>query len=279
VQADQVLTGLHELLGHGSGKLLREAADGSKNFQAELQHPLTGQPVHSWYRDGESYGGIFGDIASTMEECRAECVSLALADAEGVQALFGFEEAEEAACSVYIGWLHMCLLGLKALEVYDPTQQAWGQVHSWARFAILRTLLAAGALAIEEVSSRQGPSLVLRISPESIASLGKPAIEALLLRIMVYRATADVEAARPWWQALTEVDDHFLRLREIVLTKRQPRKIFVQPHTALKRQTQGDKAKEEVVLKEFDPTPEGMIHSFIVRFRDLDQPIDEGTMN
>ena len=43
--------GLHELLGHGSGKLLCQLEDGSLNFdQAATIDPLTGQPVSSFYK-------------------------------------------------------------------------------------------------------------------------------------------------------------------------------------------------------------------------------------
>ena len=42
-KADQLLTGLHELIGHGSGKLLREVEAGEFNFDRDgTIHPLTG---------------------------------------------------------------------------------------------------------------------------------------------------------------------------------------------------------------------------------------------
>lgn len=45
----------HELLGHGTGRLFTEQADGSRNFDADKTlNPLTGKPVTSWYKPGES---------------------------------------------------------------------------------------------------------------------------------------------------------------------------------------------------------------------------------
>jgi dipeptidyl-peptidase-3 len=89
----------HELLGHGSGKLFMEDADGKLNFNLEkvsqfsrelisedatyyvaffLQtiNPLTGKPVTSWYKPGQTPGSVLGTCSSSLEECRAESVAM-----------------------------------------------------------------------------------------------------------------------------------------------------------------------------------------------------------
>ncbi len=49
------------------------------------------------------------------------------------------------------------------------------------------------------------------------------------------------------------------KVRDVVLQNKQPRKVFVQANTYL------DEATGKVTLKEYDPTPEGIIQSFADR--------------
>ena len=65
--------GLHELLGHGSGKLLYPG-----NHPEDLVNPLTSKPVNKTYEKGETYDSVFTSMGSSYEECRAECVGLYL---------------------------------------------------------------------------------------------------------------------------------------------------------------------------------------------------------
>lgn len=82
----QLLLGCHELLGHGSGKLLRRYQDGTFNFpQGDLLHPLTKEQVASWYEPEQTFDSVFGSIGPSYEECRAECVALYLAANEKVR--------------------------------------------------------------------------------------------------------------------------------------------------------------------------------------------------
>jgi dipeptidyl-peptidase-3 len=66
--------GLHELLGHGSGKLLYRWKNGTTNYPIDLVDPLTGSRVQKQYEEGETYETKFSSLASSYEECRAEAV-------------------------------------------------------------------------------------------------------------------------------------------------------------------------------------------------------------
>ena len=72
--------GIHELLGHGSGKLYEAGtADAEALVAAGTVHPLTGEPITGpFYAAGTTWDSTFGKIASTYEECRAECSGLYL---------------------------------------------------------------------------------------------------------------------------------------------------------------------------------------------------------
>lgn len=74
-----VVVALHELLGHGSGRLYRNLPD--------FASPLDGTPFTTYYKENETWHSVFGEIASTYEECRADTVALYLSLFEDVQSI------------------------------------------------------------------------------------------------------------------------------------------------------------------------------------------------
>ena len=88
---------LHELLGHGTGKMIVQGADGVFNFDSQNPpiNPITRQPISSWYKPGETWTGQFGDLPTTVDACRAELVGAYLMDDTELLALFGFTDKTE----------------------------------------------------------------------------------------------------------------------------------------------------------------------------------------
>lgn len=143
--------GLHELTGHGCGKLLQETSPGVFNFDKQNPpiSPITNKPVTTWYKPGQTWSSVFGSLAGTYEECRAELVAVYLSCEFSILEIFGFGDGTvdmdgEAGDIMYISYLIMARAGLTAVEFWDPKSQKWGQPHSQARFSILKCFLEAG---------------------------------------------------------------------------------------------------------------------------------------
>lgn len=115
---------LHELFGHGTGKMMIQEGEGKFNFNAKCPpiNPLTGKPITSWYRPGQTWTGQFGDLATTVDECRAELVGAYLMDDQELLSLFGFtSESETSAgdCKFFRRYLHatLCSSDLQQLHI------------------------------------------------------------------------------------------------------------------------------------------------------------------
>ncbi|EIN07382.1 aflatoxin-detoxifizyme [Punctularia strigosozonata HHB-11173 SS5] len=251
----------HELLGHGSGKLFQEAADGSKNFDpAKVINPLTGEPITSWYKPGQTSGSVLGECSSSLEECRAETVALYLCSNPTILKLFNYVEEEDVKTIQHMSFLLMARAGLRALEFYDPVAKKHGQAHMQARLGIFQFLIKEGLATVEEVRGADGKleNLYVRCDKERVLSHGKAAVGKLLVDLQVRKSTADGPGARKFYTELTTPFDGWDgEYRDLVIAKKQPRKIFVQPNTFVE--------DGEVVLKEYPLTPVGCIESFIER--------------
>ncbi|TLS29530.1 hypothetical protein PpBr36_00233 [Pyricularia pennisetigena] len=269
----EVQVGLHELTGHGCGKLLQETAPGEYNFDVKNPplSPITNKPVTSWYKPGQTWSSVFGGLAGAYEECRAELVAMYLGCEFPVLKIFGFGDgsvdmAGEASDVLYASYLQMARMGLVSVEFWDPKSQKWGQPHCQARFAILRCFLDAGDgfCKLEEIKDPETGALkdlVIRLDREKILTTGRKAVGDFLQKIHIYKSTADVETGTKFFSDMTNVGLEYwgTKVRDVVLEHKQPRKVFVQANTFL------DEATGKVECKEYEPSLEGMVQSWVDR--------------
>ncbi|KAI0934329.1 hypothetical protein AcV5_006205 [Taiwanofungus camphoratus] len=251
----------HELLGHGSGKLFQENADGSKNFDpSKITNPLTGKPVSSWYKPGQTYSSLIGEVSSSMEECRAEATALFLVSNQEILRIFNYVSQQDVEDIQYVTFLIMARAGLRALEFYDPATKKHGQAHMQARLGITQFLVKSGIAYLEEIRRADGTleNLYIRVDKQKVLSQGRDVAGKLLVELQVRKSTADGPGARAFYtEFTTPLPGWDGDIRDMVLKKKLPRKIFVQPNTFI--------VDGEVVLKEYPLTPAGVIESFVER--------------
>lgn len=256
VDAFEVQVGAHELLGHGTGKLLSETDDG---FNFDISNPpigINGKPISTHYKKGETWSAVFGGMSGTMEECRAELVGLYLHLSRDFLVLFGYESKEEQDKIILVSWLNMARAGLVGLEQWDPKTGKWGQPHMQARFTIFKTMLEAGLVSLE-YKEADFSDLIIKLDESKIETVGKECISDYLLKLHIYKTSADVVNGQLFYNEKSRVDPDILKFRDLIMEKRLPRKQFIQANTYI----EGD----SVVVKEYEENEIGMIQSFVDR--------------
>lgn len=116
--------------------MLQETSPGIYNFNKDSPpiSPITNKPITTWYKPGQTWGSVFGSFAASYEECRAECVAMALSCEFSILEIFGFGNGEvdmdsEAGDVLYAAYLSMARAGIASLETWDPKSRKWGQVR------------------------------------------------------------------------------------------------------------------------------------------------------
>jgi dipeptidyl-peptidase III len=181
--------------------------------------------------------------------------------------IFGFGDGSvdmdgEAGDVLYASYLSMARAGLLSVEFWDPKSLKWGQAHCQARFGIFKSFLEAeDDFCKLEYKNDDLSDLTIKLDRSKILTSGRKAVSDFLQKIHIYKSTADVETGTKFFKGMTDVGLDFwgTKVRGVVLKNKQPRKVFVQANTYL------DEATGKVTLKEYDPSPEGMIASWADR--------------
>ncbi|XP_028967456.1 dipeptidyl peptidase 3 [Galendromus occidentalis] len=217
VEAFTIKVGIHELLGHGSGLLLRKDETGKPNFDENLIDPTTNSKASHWYTPGATFASVFGSIASAYEELRANSIALYLACDPEVMTIFGHEgqQAKEVCLAVY---LSQVFKGLTALSYYDA-KAGWLSAHAQSEFVILRALMERlpSFIDFEDVGH---DDIKISINRTLIPAAAVEAFADFVQKIQIYRLTANHQAGTKLFRTYSEVDEKWSKLREVVVAKK-----------------------------------------------------------
>ncbi|KAK5088843.1 hypothetical protein LTR05_003065 [Lithohypha guttulata] len=252
---------LHELLGHGTGQMMVQEDSHTFNFDSSSPpiNPLTGKSIESWYKPGETWTGRFGGLATSVDECRCELVGAFLLGNPELLRLFGYSEdgGLKPQDLLYLFYVRFCALSLLDLNNYNPDSQRWGQAHSRAHFAMFTCLLRHGGGCVTVLHEPEKGILKVKVDRDLVLREGRKALEDMLLRLHMYRVTADFDACKPYFEDLSQVTQEHLSWRTTIGKLPIPRLIYVHANTLLKG--------NEVALKQYEESEMGIIQSWIDR--------------
>ena len=248
--AFDVQVGCHELLGHGSGKVI-EGKGGMGGTTLDFENPLTnGKNAVTFYGPGETYSSRFGALSSAWEECRAEAVGLFLCFDKDVANIYGWKTDAEKDILIEYNWLAMAHSAIMGLERFDPKAKKWGQAHSRARCCLLHLMISTGCVVFENLDDAQTMTVTIS-SLEKVKTAGRDACAELLKKLNIWKALGDIASAEKYFNettiAITDVCGiNLLTLREHVIKRKRPRPIFCQAHTrAITKFDELDKSKSK----------------------------------
>ena len=258
----EVHVACHELLGHGSGKLMYRDANGQT---PSFTDPITGETFESCYEEGEVWNTKFGSISGSFEECRADTCGFYLCTLEEVYSLFGFE-ASEVDLMLWVNVMNHLRKGIIGLTLYNTQTKRWGQMHTQGAFVFAMWIYKNQKSKVIDFeileSTEEGGAEDFRIhlDLENLKTEGRELISQLLLVLQTYKSSGCYSRGMQFYHGYSEVSEFFLRIRNIVAAKAKPRRVIL--NNNLIRYCES--TIEPICYPE---NFEGIIHSFADRFQ------------
>lgn len=98
----------------------------------------------------------------------------------------------------------------------------------------------------------------MNINRDKLRTTGFKSLSDFLAKLHIYKSMGDFDEAKKFFDHYSEVDEEMLRVREIVLANKLPRRIELQPNLFHK--------DDKVEYKGYDDTLNGVVQSFLDRW-------------
>lgn len=203
---------------------------------------------------------------SAYEECRADTIALYLSKFDQPYEIFFPDQKDRWEDIYYGGWLDTFYGAVKGLQYYDPEKKLWGQAHVQSNFAILQAVRKVDpSIVYFDFVQKDGKDwFYLQVDRAKLRNIGHGAIKDFLFKLHIYKSIGDSDSATKLFNEHSEVSGDMLKIREIVVANRQPRRLEVQPNLIV---NPGDRTGK-VEYKSYPGTLEGIIESYNDRFKE-----------
>ena len=252
---------LHELIGHGSGKLFYADENGKLNFDTETtKNLLTGEKITTHYKHGETWNEKFGQISCSYEECRADTCGIFLGFEPTAYKIFGFtkDNIREAMASTVLNHMRKAILGLK---LYNPSLEKWGQAHTQGAFVFVSFILRnqnPKEKVLDIMLSAEEDDFLFVLNRDRLMTSGREIVGELLKYLQQYKSCADFEEADKFYADYSAVSPFFLKIRKIVMDNQKPRRLDMYNEIM--------KEEEKITENVSDPTMERFLETVHLRW-------------
>lgn len=263
-QSIKILTSIKQLLGYGSGKLLRVQKENDQeksNFNRDLINPLTGEKIDKYYLNNETFEERFTSYAAVLDECRTLLIGLYFSENKAIQEIFYVNKSDFKNMS-YTMWLLQFSRAILGLKSYSDKFKSWGHPYIQAIYIITKYIFETqqeGEEIIKINFDDNNNTFKLKINKEAILIYGKELLSKLMIKIHIWKCTGDVENARKCIDKYSEVDEKFLKIKNIVENNNSTISLFLFHNLIMDEDG-------NVKYKEYKDNLTGIIQSNIDRF-------------
>ena len=264
-QSIKILTSIKQLLGYGSGKLLRVIKDENNkeisNFNHDLINPITGEKIDKYYLNNETFEEKFGSYASVLDEFRSLLIGLYFSENKDIQELFYVNKSDFKNVT-YTMWLLQFSRALLGLKSYNQKNKTWGHPYIQSVYMLIKYIFEAqqeGEEIIKINVDENNDTMKIQINKYAILIYGKQLLSKIMVKIHIWKCTGDVENASKFINNYSEIDDRFLKIRKIISNKSRTLSLFLFHNLIMDE-------NGTVNYKEYKDSLEGIIESNIDRF-------------
>lgn len=162
----------------------------------------------------------------------------------------------------YVGWMDILSGAIKGLQYFDPEKKVWGQAHILASWVIFQAVREGDPSAITiEFCEKDGKDYFYwNVDRSKLRTTAFKALSEFLAKLHSYKSMGDYETAEKFFNHYSEVDEEMIRVRNIVLAHKLPRRLELQPNLF------HDSASDKIEYKDYPDNFEGVINSYVERF-------------